>query len=75
MELLFIFKISSGIILLLLAGCGHCKKAKPHFTEAAAKFADNPKVALRTFKLSIFIELRHHFTNILLYSLRHCLEQ
>lgn len=26
-------------------GCGHCKKAKPHFTEAAAKFADDPKVA------------------------------
>lgn len=25
-------------------GCGHCKKAKPHFTEAASKFAGDSKV-------------------------------
>lgn len=25
-------------------GCGHCKSAKPEFTEAAAKFRDDPKV-------------------------------
>lgn len=27
-----------------LAGCGHCKKAKPEFTGAAERFADDPKV-------------------------------
>jgi len=27
-----------------LLGCGHCKKAKPLFTNAAATLKDNPKV-------------------------------
>ena len=27
------------------AGCGHCKSAKPHFADAAAMFAAEPKVA------------------------------
>ena len=27
-------------------GCGHCKKAKPEFMDAAKHFADNNKVCL-----------------------------
>ena len=29
----------------LTSGCGHCKKAKPEFTNAAEKFAEDSKVA------------------------------
>ena len=28
----------------IFVGCGHCKKAKPLFTNAAAAFKDNVKV-------------------------------
>lgn len=28
-------------------GCGHCKKAKPEFMDAAKHFADNNKVCLK----------------------------
>jgi len=31
-----------GVIVFL--GCGHCKKAKPEFAQAAAEFKDNPRV-------------------------------
>jgi len=34
--------------LLRVAGCGHCKKAKPEFQNAASKFADDKKVCLNT---------------------------
>ena len=27
-----------------LSGCGHCKQAKPHFTNAAEQFKDDNKV-------------------------------
>ena len=30
--------------MLLFSGCGHCKKAKPEFTEAAEEFKDDNKV-------------------------------
>ena len=30
-------------------GCGHCKKAKPEFMDAAKHFADNNKVCLNVF--------------------------
>lgn len=30
-------------------GCGHCKKAKPEFMDAAKHFADNNKVCLYVF--------------------------
>ena len=30
-------------------GCGHCKKAKPEFMDAAKHFADNNKVCLKVF--------------------------
>ncbi len=32
----------------LLPGCGHCKKAKPEFMNAAAQFTDNNKVLCLT---------------------------
>ena len=35
-------------------GCGHCKKAKPEFMDAAKHFADNNKVWLNVFFLSFF---------------------
>lgn len=31
-------------INFILPGCGHCKKAKPEYTNAAEKFKDDPKV-------------------------------
>ena len=30
----------------MFSGCGHCKKAKPEFMAAAAKFVDDSKVKL-----------------------------
>ncbi|CAF2762598.1 unnamed protein product [Rotaria sp. Silwood2] len=37
-------KKKSALIMFYAPWCGHCKKAKPLFTSAAAKFTDNPKV-------------------------------
>ena len=31
---------------MFFSGCGHCKKAKPEFTEAAEQFKDDNKVGL-----------------------------
>jgi hypothetical protein len=30
--------------MIFILGCGHCKTAKPLYTNAAATFKDNPKV-------------------------------
>lgn len=40
----FFEETSDGVSIYVVLGCGHCKKAKPEFTEAAAKFQDDPKV-------------------------------
>ena len=34
------------VFLFLLAGCGHCKKAKPEFMQAAEKLQEYTKVKL-----------------------------
>ena len=42
-KLLTLMRILMNISSL---GCGHCKKAKPLFTNAAAALKDNPKVGV-----------------------------
>ncbi|CAF3708791.1 unnamed protein product [Rotaria sordida] len=37
-------KKKSALVMFYAPWCGHCKKAKPLYTSAAAKFKDNPKV-------------------------------
>jgi thiol-disulfide isomerase/thioredoxin len=37
-------KMKSMNLSCFFLGCGHCKKAKPLYTNAAAKLKENPKV-------------------------------
>jgi hypothetical protein len=34
-------------LLIIFSGCGHCKKAKPEFMAAAAKFKEDSKVSCK----------------------------
>lgn len=36
--------LNKYFLLIIFSGCGHCKKAKPEFTNAAEKYKDDPKV-------------------------------
>ena len=43
------------VAVIVFLGCGHCKKAKPEFTQAADKFADDSKVdILHIFMKTVF---------------------
>ena len=38
------------LLYCFFSGCGHCKKAKPEFTEAAEQFKDDSKVGFTDMK-------------------------
>ena len=38
-----------------VTGCGHCKKAKPEFGNAAGQFSDDTKVCAHYYNIQIWI--------------------
>ena len=47
----FLKKKKHVLVMFYAPWCGHCKKAKPEITAAAAEFADDPKASIETFTL------------------------
>lgn len=47
----FLKKKKHVLVMFYAPWCGHCKKAKPEFTMAAAEFSDDPKVGVNIGRL------------------------